>query len=60
VLRTYKRLPTVFWSEFVCAEGNNQMIINGENYFVDNTGNLLPTRKDQPAPDLKFFQQPSK
>jgi hypothetical protein len=57
VLRTYKRLPTVFWSEFVCAEGNNQMIINGENYFVDNEGNLLPTRKDQPPPVLKFFKQ---
>jgi hypothetical protein len=57
VLRTYKRLPTIFWSEFVCAEGNNQMIINGENYFVDNDGNLLPTRKDQPPPSLKFFKQ---
>jgi hypothetical protein len=33
------------------------MIINGENYFVDNEGNLLPTRKDQPPPVLKFFKQ---
>jgi hypothetical protein len=24
-------------------------------YFVNEEGYLMPTRKDQPAPDLKFF-----
>jgi hypothetical protein len=58
VFRTYKREHNPFWSEFVCAENNNQLVINGENYYLNNDGYLLPTRKDQPPPDLKFFKQP--
>ena len=58
VHRLYKREHNPFWSEFVCAENNTQLVINGENYYLGSDGSLLPTRKDQPPPELKFFKQP--
>jgi hypothetical protein len=29
-------------------------------YFVNEDGDLMPTRKNQPAPDLKFFNRGQK
>jgi hypothetical protein len=57
VTRSYRRDPKAIWVETVCAEDNHQLRIGTENYYTDAEGNLLPTRKDQPAPDLKFFSQ---
>jgi hypothetical protein len=34
--------------------GNNQVVIGKENCFLSADGNLMPTRKDQPPPDLKY------
>jgi hypothetical protein len=35
-------------------------VIGRENYFLSADGNLMPTRKDQPPPDLKYFKPPQK
>ena len=32
VFRTYKREHNPFWSEFVCAENNNQLVIKNQHY----------------------------
>jgi hypothetical protein len=60
VQRRYHREREPFWSEYICEEGNQQIIIGKENYMVSADGFLMPTRKDQPPPDLKFFGQPQK
>jgi hypothetical protein len=45
------------WFEDNCAEANNHVIIGKENYFLSADGMLMPARKDQAAPDLRYFRQ---
>jgi hypothetical protein len=33
------------------------VFIGKEGYWVSADGNLMPIRKDQPPPDLKYFKQ---
>jgi hypothetical protein len=56
--KTFRRNsnPRPRWRETSCTEGNNQVVIGRENYFLSADGNLMPTRKDQPPPDLKYFK----
>src|SRR5580704_7787820 len=60
VTRSYRRLKTPSSMEYVCAENNNQVVLEGEDYMIGADGNLMPTRKDQPPPDLRYFKQPQK
>jgi hypothetical protein len=46
----------VAWSEYVCSENNNHVAIGKENYVLSADGTLMPVRKGQPAPDLKYFK----
>jgi hypothetical protein len=57
--KTFRRNanPRPRWRETSCTEGNNQVVIGKENYFLSADGNLMPTRKDQPPPDLKYFKR---
>jgi hypothetical protein len=48
------------WAEFICAENNLQVTIGDEHYFLSAEGMLMPTRKDQPPPDLRYFKQTQK
>jgi hypothetical protein len=58
VTKSYRRFRKAIWLEFVCEEGNQQVIIGKENYEVSGDGYLMPTKKSQPPPDLKYFNQP--
>jgi hypothetical protein len=60
--KTWRRSPNPhpIWAEGYCSEGNNQIGIGKENYFLSAEGFLMPTRKDQPPPDLRYFKQPQK
>src|SRR6266851_8307407 len=49
--------PRPDWRETSCTEGNNQLVIGKENYFLSGDGLLMPAKKDQPPPDLKYFKQ---
>jgi hypothetical protein len=60
VHKTYGREPdkhTPFWRENNCGEYNNHVRIGGQNYMLSADGTLMPTRKDQPPPDLRYFKQ---
>jgi hypothetical protein len=35
-------------------------VIGGDNYFLSAEGLLMPARKDQAPPDLKYFKQTRK
>jgi hypothetical protein len=48
------------WRETVCAEGNLHVVIGKENYFLSADGYLMPVRKDQPPPDLRYFPKAPK
>ena len=57
VTKNYRRERKPIWFEYVCAEGNHHVAIGKENYYISQDGYLMPTRKNQPAPDLKYFNQ---
>ena len=48
--------PRPDWPEFICAENNPYVTIAGETYFLSAEGLLMPMRKGQPTPDLRFFK----
>jgi hypothetical protein len=52
--------PNAQWPEFICNEFNGQVMIEGENYYLSAEGLLMPVRKDQPPPDLKYFKKAQK
>jgi hypothetical protein len=62
VTKSYRRDgdPQPYWRENVCAEGSNHVRIGGENYFLSADGYLMPAKKDQLPPDLRYFQQGKK
>ena len=48
--------PRPGWIEHICAENNAQIKIGDEHYYLSADGRLMPTRKDQPPPDLTYFK----
>jgi hypothetical protein len=62
VTKHYKREPAQrpVWRESVCAENNSHVEIGGEHYYLSADGLLMPAKKDQRPPDLKFFNQTKK
>jgi hypothetical protein len=53
----YMRLRHVVWFEDNCTENNHHIVIGKENYFVSGDGYLMPARKGQQPPDLRYFKQ---
>jgi hypothetical protein len=58
--KRYRRIRNVSWYEDNCNENNNHVIIGKENYFMSGDGYLMPARKGQSPPDLRYFKQPPK
>jgi len=56
VMKNYRRSPDPRprWTEENCSE-NNHIEIGKEDYMLSFDGLLMPTRKDQPGPDLRHF-----
>jgi hypothetical protein len=48
------------WPEFICNEYNGQVMVGRENYYLSGDGHLMPARKGQSPPDLRYFTQPQK
>jgi hypothetical protein len=42
------------WPEFYNTENNAHIVIGKENYFLSGDGFLMPTKKDQAPPDLRY------
>ena len=57
VMKNYQRDRKVRWLEDNCEENNNHVGIGNEYYFLSGDGYLMPTRKDQAPPDLRYFKQ---
>jgi hypothetical protein len=57
VLKSYRREPgrQPVWTESVCAESNIHLQIGNESYMLSGDGYLMPTKKGQRPPDLKYF-----
>jgi hypothetical protein len=59
VTKTYRRdgNRSPVWLESICAEKSKHVGIGSEIYAVGPDGLLMPNRKDQPPPDLRYFPQ---
>jgi hypothetical protein len=57
VTKNYRRNPNPRpnWQEYICAENNNHVHIGNESYFMSADGYLMPAKKGQPPPDLRYF-----
>jgi hypothetical protein len=60
VERTYSRESDVIWTNTVCTEDNDIVVIGNEDYRVNKEGFLLPRQKGQKPPDLRYFDQAGK
>jgi hypothetical protein len=54
--KRYVRDRKVHWFEDNCNENNHHIVVGKDNYFVSGDGYLMPTRKDQRPPDLRYFK----
>jgi hypothetical protein len=58
--KRYRRIRNVIWYEDNCNENNHHIVIGNNNYFVSGDGYLMPARKDEAPPDLRYFKQSPK
>ncbi|HLH96314.1 MAG TPA: hypothetical protein VKW08_14465 [Xanthobacteraceae bacterium] len=62
VAKRYRREAQAqpYWREVSCTENNNHVEIGKEAYMLSADGYLMPTKKDQPPPDLRYFKPAGK
>jgi hypothetical protein len=60
VVKNYHRIPGGRMYEDLCNESNEHVQIGKENYFMSADGYLMPAKKDQAPPDLRYFKQSQK
>jgi hypothetical protein len=52
--------PNIMWHFNDCAENNQHVYIGKEDYFVTADGLLMPVKKGQKPPDLRYFEPAQK
>jgi hypothetical protein len=59
VAKKYRREKAEFpiWPEDMCVEGSGLVFIGNDMYFQSGDGLLMPARKGQQPPDLRYFNQ---
>jgi hypothetical protein len=57
VTRVYHRKRDPKWLETICGEDEHQVKIGNEQYYLSGDGHLMPTRRNQPPPDLRYFKE---
>jgi hypothetical protein len=60
VAKSFRRQDKVRWMENNCTEGNTHVAVGHENYMLSGDGYLMPVRKGQEPPDLRYFNPPKK
>jgi len=55
VVKHYRRQKEHNWYEDLCSENNNHVQIGGQDFMLSADGYLMPTKKDQAPPDLRYF-----
>jgi hypothetical protein len=59
VVKNYNRVRNPIWVEMICAENNDHIKIGNEAYMRSADGLIMPAKKGQPPPDLKYFNTPN-
>ncbi len=56
IFRRVKSDKPIWYGHAVCSEGNAHVGIGKEVYYLSGDGLLMPAKKDQPPPDLRYFK----
>jgi hypothetical protein len=56
VVKVFRRTTNVWWTEDNCPEGQAWVTIGKEVYYLSSDDTIMPAKKDQPPPDLKYFK----
>ena len=57
VKKLFRREANPVWMFVDCSEDNHHVWVGKDDYFVSADGFLMPTKKNQPAPDLRYFNR---
>ena len=60
VHKTYRLEKNPLWIDNVCTVGNQHVQIGKDGYYLSADGYLMPLKKGQPPPDLRYFDQAKK
>jgi hypothetical protein len=60
VMKNFRRAQKVWWGENNCIEGQTWVTIGKEVYYLSGDGTIMPIKKGQRPPDLKYFDQGKK
>ena len=60
VTKNYRRVAQAqpVWRESECIENNSHVLIGNEHYMISWDGLLMPAKKGQAPPDLRYFMKP--
>jgi len=61
ITQNYRRVAAeqpIWWREDICTENNAHVVIGKDDYFLSADGLLMPAKKDQGPPDLRYFKKP--
>ena len=58
--RAYRRETNPVWDFVDCAENNPHVLVGKESYMISSDGFLMPTKRGQAAPDLRYFNRTPK
>jgi hypothetical protein len=57
IVKRYRRDPGAARLEYNCSEDNHHVLIGGQDYFLSGDDTLMPSKKGQRPPDLRYFDQ---
>jgi hypothetical protein len=59
VTKDYRRVAQArpVWRESECIENNSHVLIGNEHYMISWDGLLMPAKKNQAPPDLRYFER---
>jgi hypothetical protein len=60
VAKIFRREPDPIWMFVDCSEDNHHVWVGKDDYFVSHDGFLMPTKKDQAPPDMRYFNRAQK
>lgn len=62
VVKEYRHVPEArpIWHFNDCAEDNHHVRVGKDDYFISEDGYLMPVKKGQASPDLRYFNNAHK
>jgi hypothetical protein len=57
VNKTYRKEKVERWVEASCAANNTHIRVGKDDYLISADGFLMPAKKGQKPPDLRYFEQ---